>query len=142
MTETVTFHTHFHTDEFAPFKETFNQVVPEVGLVFSIEDNGYGNGGASAYVVTFVDKLNKRGFPKKFFAKALHKTYNVDRQPAVNGYIPYDNGKYTITNETECLVEKYHKIFSFRLRNGDAYHRDRLSFINWGSITTSQLYDK
>lgn len=142
MTQLVPFHKTCDTTDFTPYAETYQQVVPKVGLVFSLRDNGFGSGGARAFVITEVSrKRNRYDLPTSFVAKELHKTFHPEK-PRVAG--EYDNGTYTVDEEKkECLVDKSSwKTFQFRRRDGEAYYFDRLSYIRWGEVIVSDLFDK
>ncbi len=135
MAVMLKFHKTYKTIKYNPYSAEVEQTVPEVGLVFSIRDNGFGSGDADAYVVTAVGKDNAYGLPKKICAKRLHKTF------------PYPsccNGEYTISEDgTECLVvDSKAEEFSFRRRIGEAYYNGDLAFLRWGTITKSNLYNK
>ena len=79
--ETVSYHTTFQNRLYHPFHEEVEQDVPEVGLIFSIADNGYGNGRSSIYIINGVGPLNKDGFSKFFTACPLHHVYSEITQP-------------------------------------------------------------
>ncbi len=130
----VNFHKTYKTVAYKPYAEELEQVVPEVGLVFSIDDN-WARGNKDAYIVTTVDKPNSRGLPKKIWAKRLHKTENFP------GKTLYMDGAYTISEDgTQCLVgDTSAEEFKFQRRNGEAYYHDRISNLFWGK--TSQSYN-
>jgi hypothetical protein len=133
----IPFTTRYQEREYTAFKKEIPQIVPEVGLVFSIADNGYGSGSASAYVIRELGPLNKNGFPKSFTASPLAKS---------NPQGDFNNRSYTVNwiDETHgtCLVENVIETFTFKARHTEAYHKSLISYLNWGRIISECRYDK
>lgn len=136
--QVVHFTTVTTTKDYQPYADVLQQVVPVPGLVFSITDNGYGNGSSRAYVVKSVGKLNRAGFPKNFEA------YVVARTP----FDATDSRRHLIsmTSATEgdatVDVEAGTSSFKFQRRDSEAYYRDRISFLAWGKIIADAWFDK
>ena len=141
MAETVPFTTICRTIDYQPYQEILEQVVPQPGLIFSIADNGFGSGGARAYIVKSVAAFNKHGFPKFFDAYRLHKVYTEPTKPG-----EFRRGRYTVTYDNEttgtALVDETYETFKFQRRNDEAYYKERIEHLVWGRIIEESPYDK